>query len=286
MTSYGTVVHAQIPVSIDASDPDTGADPISARNGFPPLNYAGLPSPAQPSAQPGLQQNDSFAFPNEDADEPNGPISVAELQHPLTGKGRKLVLKAQADLRARNIDDCFQDLDQAMKVSSAIPYVHGVRGAAYLLSGRLPEAILELQQAVQVLPLPANYSNLGYAYLLNGDSERGEQQLRQALELHNPQPQTRYLMGLLLMDRRTQIREACEVLQQAQNLMPAARVALAVCYVRDGRDDAANGQIRDVLGAANASKYELLKKWVALVAAQPKPSAAFGLHIQVQTAQK
>jgi tetratricopeptide (TPR) repeat protein len=277
IASYGSAVFGQFPVAIDASDPALAGDSLSSHSGIAPFNYLEA-TPHDP--------NDEFGFPSAEPREGKGAISVAELQHPLSGKGRSLILKAQIDLRAGKVEACLQDLDQAMKVAAAVPYVHGVRGAAYLLTGRYPDAISELQLAVQVLPLPANFSNLGYAYLLTGDMEQGEQELRRALELHSSPPQTRYLMGLLLLDRRPQNREACEDLQRAQNLMPAVHMALAVCYVRDGNEDAANGQIREVLGPANASMFEFWKKWVSSVGAQPKPSAAFGLRTQVQSAQK
>lgn len=62
--------------------------------------------------------------------------------------------------------------------------------------------------------------------------------------------------------------------------MPAVHMVLAVCYVRDGRGVASDGEIHQVLGPANESKFDLWKRWVNLVAAQPKPSIAFGLRIQ------
>ena len=170
-----------------------------------------------------------------------------------------------------------------MKINSAIPYAHGVRGAAYLLLGRYADAISELQQAVQVLPLPAIYSNLAYAHVLNGDAEQAEQDLHQALQRSNAPPQARYLMGLLLLDRKPQNTEACQELERAQNLMPAVHAALAVCYQRGGQVDAASVQIRDFLGPANQSKFELWKKWVAAVATRPHPSSAFGLRLQPGT---
>jgi Flp pilus assembly protein TadD len=269
--SGGLALYGQFPMGPEAGDPwFPGMPPLFS----PP--HSGITSPP----------SDDFTFPSLEQtatpDEPkeNDTVTVAELQHPLSGKARSLLLKAQAAMRGGNFDECFQDLDKAIKINSAVPYAHGVRGAAYLLQGHVPEAISELQQAVQVLPIPANYTNLGYAHLLSGDVELGEQKLRRAIEFHSQLPQTRYLMGLLLLDRKPQITEACEHLQRARDLMPAVHMALAVCYVRDGRDVAANGQIRQVLGPANESKFEFWKNWVSWVAAQPKPSTAFGLRIQ------
>jgi Flp pilus assembly protein TadD len=202
-------------------------------------------------------------------------LVIMDQEGPFAARQRELSIRDDG-----NFDECFRDLDKAIKINSAVPYAHGVRGTAYLLQGHVPEASSELQQAVQVLPIPANYTNLGYAHLLSGDVELGEQELRRAIQFHSPLPQTRYLMGLLLLDRKPQITEACEHLQRARDLMPVVHMALAVCYVRDGREVAANGQIREVLGPANESKFEFWKNWVSWVAAQPKPSTAFGLRIQ------
>jgi Flp pilus assembly protein TadD len=243
-----------------------------------------FPGPASstpiPYFSPTPNAPDDFPFAAENAPESKGTITAAELQHPLSSKARSLLLKAQTAMHAGNFDECFRDLDNAMKIKSAAPYVHGIRGAADLLRGLIPEAISELQQAVQVLPIPANYSNLAYGHLLTGDVELGEQELRRAIEFHSPVPQARYLLGLLLLDRKPRNTEACEHLQQAQELMPVVHMALAVCYTRDGREVAADGQIRQVLGPANEIKFDFWKRWVSLVATQPKPSTAFGLRIQ------
>ncbi len=194
--------------------------------------FPGMPSPpSTPRSILTSQEPDDFGFPNTEQpateDEPRGndTVTVAELQHPLSGKARSLLLKAQTAMQAGNFDECFQDLDMVMKINSAVPYVHGVRGAAYLRQGHVSEAITELQQAVQVLPIPANYTNLGYAHLLSGDEELGEQELRRAIQFPSPLLQARYLMGLLLLDRKPQTTEACEHLRRARDLMLAFFIA-------------------------------------------------------------
>lgn len=207
----------------------------------------------------------------------SGTVSVAELRHPLSGKARALIQKAQMALIAGNVDDCLQELDAAVKERSAIPYIPGVRGEAYLFSGRVPEAIAELRLAVEQLPVSANYSNLGFAYILNGDIDEGEQNLERALELKDVL-QTRYLLGLVLLDLKPRNAEACDQLDRAQNLIPEARVALAVCYERGGSEAAAARQVRDFLGPARESEFDEWKKWVDTVATEARPSGRFGLH--------
>jgi len=205
-------------------------------------------------------------------------VSIAELQHPLSGKAKSMLLKAQAALQAGKFPECLQDLDQAMKIPSAIPYVYGIRGAAYLASGEVAKALPELQQAVQVLPVPGNYSNLGYAYFLSGDRDLGEEQVRRAIESPNAPLQARFLMGLLLLDRKSETDEACDDLDRARDLMPSVHMALAVCYARDGMEDASNSEIRQLLGTTRASMFEFWKRWVTSVAAEPDPAVAFGLR--------
>ncbi len=218
------------------------------------------------------------AFTDKPFDPGQATVSIAELQHPLSGKAKSILLKAQAALQAGKFPECLQDLDQAMKIPSAIPYAYGLRGAAYLKSGDVAKAIPDLQQVVQVLPLAGNYSNLGYAYLMSGERELGEEQVRRAIESPNAPLQARYLMGLLLLDRKSQTDEACDDLDRARNLMPKVHMALAVCYARDGMEDASNREIRQLLGTARASMFEFWKTWVIAVAAEADPAASLGLR--------
>jgi tetratricopeptide (TPR) repeat protein len=248
-------------------------DPYSAQPGWP---YA--PEYSAP------QSNLELLFP---ADNPpnSGParaVSVAELQHPLSRKGRRLMVKAENDLIAGKNMDVLVELHNALKEPSAVPYAHSLLGAAYLEAGRLPEAISELQQAVQLLPISANYCNLGYAHCLTGDVVQGEKELRQALELDRTSPWTRYFLGVLLLDSKPRNREACEHLERAVRAAPKAHIALAVCYVRVGQEGAADQQVSEFAGRGNESKLVFWKSWVRLIASEPQPSIAFGLRSQPQ----
>ena len=231
--------------------------------------------PSQPQGDAGVP-----LLPKPAAD---GPVSVAELQHPLRGKARALILKAESDLQARKIQKCFDDLDKAVKIPSAVPYAHSVRGAAFLLGGRVSEALAELQEAVAVLRLSGNYSNLAYAHLLNGETGRAEKELHRALELNTSAPQSRFLMGLVLLDSRPRNEEACDNLEEAGSLTPIVHVALAICYERGGRGNAADRQIREYLGPSRESRFDTWKQWVVSTAAEKNPSTAFGLPPQSQS---
>ncbi len=140
---------------------------------------------------------------------------------------------------------------------------------------------MELEFAVQLLPIASNYSNLGSALCLTGDTERGEIALQRALELDPSLPQAHYFIGLLLLNSKSRNPEACKQLQWAQRTLPKKRdMALAVCYVRSGQEDAADVQITAFVGSNDEARLAFWKRWVRWVAAEPQPSLAFGLRGQ------
>ena len=226
--------------------------------------------------------NFDAAYPPVDAgSDAAGSVSVSELQHPLSGKAQALLMKAKSELHEGKFDDAMRILDDATKQPSATVYIPGLRGAAYLLRGNVDDAIPELESAVKLLPVSANYSNLGFAHLLKGNVDRAEQELRHALNLRNS-PSTRYLMGLILLDRKPNVDEACDDLQQGQNVTGVAPMALAVCYARDGHPSAANRVVEEYFGPQQDSQVDYWQAWVATVAKKAHPSEDFGLHFSQQ----
>lgn len=230
------------------------------------------------STQPQQDINSGYPSTGEPNLEAHDTVSVAELKHPLSRKGQALLTKAEKDLQAGRISEGLAGIGKAMSEPSAIPYAHALLGAEYLQLGRFEEAVPELEQAVQLLPIALNYTNLGYALCLTGDTDRGEEELRHALALDSSSPRTHYLMGLLLLDRKSRNQEACEQLQKAQSTMQTAHMALAVCYLRGGQDEAADKEVRQYVGSGDETRLAYWRGWASLVATQPQPSPFFGLR--------
>jgi Flp pilus assembly protein TadD len=184
--------------------------------------------------------------------------------------------KALKDLDAGKTVEALADLGKALGEPSAVPYAHSVLGVAYLQLGRVSDAIPELEQAVQVLPISPNFSNLGYAHCLIGDTVQGERELWRALELDSSQPTAHYLIGLLLLDNQARSHEACEQLERAQRTLRNAHMALAVCYARLGQEQSVDGQVKEYLGPADDSRIAYWTLWAYWVAAETRPSTAFG----------
>lgn len=130
--------------------------------GQPPASHAAgnswFPGPASstpiPYWSPAPHAPGDVPYSVEDPPAGKGTITVAELQHPLSRKARSLLLKAQTAMRAANFEECSQDLDKAMKIKSAVPYVPGVGGASYILRGRIPEAISDCSGQCKYCRLP------------------------------------------------------------------------------------------------------------------------------------
>lgn len=264
-----------------------GQYPGTAERRQGPWSPPGLPatsSPPGPDDIPLQQQLDfSVAFPVLAPASPAAPggakVSIAELKHPLSGKGRKLIERAQNDLHSGKTAQGIRTLQGALQEPSAVPYAHSILGATYLQLGRAADALAELEQAVQLLPIAENYSNLGYAHCIMGDMERGKEDLEHALQLDSSSPRTHYLIGLLLLDNKSRSHEACEQLERAKNVR-GAHVALAVCYVRSGESEAADREVRDFIAPSDDIRMRFWRRWVALLAAEARPSLAFGFYGQ------
>ncbi len=176
-----------------------------------------------------------------------GPtVSVEELRHPLSGKGRRMIDRAQRYSRSGDYSKAIEELNQALKEPSAVPYARMILGYVYLKLRRVPEAVQELEEVTVLLPrLPAGHSNLGYALCATGKPERGLQEVETALALDSRLLKARFLKGVILLDRESREHDGWENLQLAQREVPGAHLALALYYARHGQNEAAQQQLQD-----------------------------------------
>lgn len=198
-----------------------------------------------------MAASQEFLPPEPDAPDPvltrTGPtVSVEELKHPLSGKGRAMINKAQKYTRSGDYPEAIQELNRALKDPSAAPYAHMILGSVYIKTGRASEAVQELEQATALLPrLPAGHSNLAYALCATGQIERGLREIETALALDPSLTKPHFLKGVILLDRTSSDHEGWENLQFAQKEIPSAHLALALYYVRHGQNFAAQQQLQD-----------------------------------------
>ncbi|HLK51728.1 MAG TPA: tetratricopeptide repeat protein [Bryobacteraceae bacterium] len=205
-------------------------------------------------------------------------VSVAQLRHPLTGKGLKLIKKVESYLKLGQRAKANEQLVEAFKVPSAAPYAHAILGTEYLQDGRPGAAVPELEDAARVLPLASVHSNLGYALCLTGHAERGREELKQALRLDGDSAPARFLLGVALLNEKSQHKEAEYNLNLAQKKVAPAHLALAVCRLRDGDKDAAEKHVREFLGPNQDLYFNVVWNWATAAAANSHPARAFGFR--------
>jgi tetratricopeptide (TPR) repeat protein len=163
-------------------------------------------------------------------------VSVEELRHPLSGKSLHALLTARKHLKSGQHERGLQELREAMKDPSAMPYAISMLGVEHLYAGQLDVAIGELEQAVQLLPGQLeNHSNLAYALCLKGQTERALEEARKALQLDPGRATTRLVLGTVLLQQGSHDAEALQHLRVAAEEIPGVHLELARHYERIGQ---------------------------------------------------
>jgi len=245
-------------------------DPFEQRNQRQPDWVDNMPS-HQTDEKWGTVENQSTA-----TNPPASTVSLAELRHPMSPKAQKMLEKAQKLADMGQHDAAIAQLKDALKESSATPYAHSLLGSEYLKTDRAEEALEELKLATVQLPIAINYSNLGLALLLAGDTDRAEVETRRALALDRKAPQTHYVLGIVLMDKDPHDPDALPELQIAARSLKTAHLALALYYVRNNNEDAADRELEAFTAADTTVKLSVAQRWLRLAAMERHPRVVLG----------
>jgi len=206
---------------------------------------------------------------------PAGTVSVDQLRHPLKGKGLELIESGQRYAKAGDHLNAISEFRKALKEPGAAGYAHSLLGSEYLKTGNSNAAIANLTEALRLMPhLAVNHSNLGYALLSIGKPEEAERELREAIKLDHVAPQSRFLLGLVLLDQRSE--EAGRYLAFAQRIIHKARLASAIFHFRRGETAAAEQDLREYLGSQWVEKAATAVQWASAAARMEQPSQLFG----------
>ena len=237
-----------------------------------------------------MQNNDPFGMipmpdPQANPGAPAGSdtISVQQLRHPISHRWMVQLAQFQSDLEKGRVKSANKLMAKALKEPSAAPYAHGILGTHYLKKGWAAAAVPELEKAAQALPLSSLHSNLGYALCLTGQTRRGEEELQEALSLNGDAPQTRFLMGVVLLNQKSREREALYDLRMAVSKVPVAHLALAICHMRQGEMQAAENQLDEFLGPNRKNDLLRLWSWASEAASKSQPATAFGFPYQLSS---
>lgn len=228
-----------------------------------------------------LERTFGSAPPPESERQPAGTTSVDELRHPLSGKGQRLIESGQRYAKAGDHDRAIAEFRKGLRESASAPYACALLGIEYLRTRDFPAAVASLTEAIQYMPrLSANHSNLGYAFFLMGKRDSAERELREAVKLDNVAPQPRYLLGLLLLDQRSE--DAGRYLSLAQKILGKARLALAIFHFRHGDALAAAQDLREYLGSQWTEEAAGALQWAKAAAQMDRPSILFGFPAEAR----
>jgi len=170
---------------------------------------------------------------------------VEELRNPLKGRSLRAILTAREHLKSGQRERGLQELREAMRDPSAMPYAISMLAVEHLRASQLDVALAELEQAVRLLPgKPENHANLAYALCLKGQIERGLAEARRALQLDPTRRKTRMVMGMLLLQEGSHDTEAVQYLQAAAEEIPSAHLILAKHYDYAGQEPKADQERR------------------------------------------
>ena len=132
-------------------------------------------------------------------------VSTDILRHPISGRARRMLQRALETMKSSNHQASIdQLLDTLAKYPDSAAYVHSLLGVEYLKTDRYRAAVSSFEQAVLLLPHDlVNRYNLGLSLVCAGDYERGEQEVRSAVELDPNNRDMQVLLNALLQRNRS-----------------------------------------------------------------------------------
>jgi adenylate cyclase len=138
--------------------------------------------------------------------------------------------------------------------------------------GRVQEGLAEAKTALELDPLsPAINLNIGSAYLVAGDFDLAEKQIRSALELEPSYADGFVALMLLAVERRS-YPEAINILEKMRTMFPSgenkSKVSMAYVYARSGNFDKAKQVFEDTLRRADRGSITSFDKARYYVAAK------------------
>jgi tetratricopeptide (TPR) repeat protein len=172
----------------------------------------------------------SYTFPSQEQAVIGGITSKPEMEHPLEGKSRATLLKAQNLLAKGESEKAITLLQKLTMDRATAPYAFGILGTNYLKAGDLKRAISALDDAVAMSPgIAAYHSNLAWALGSDQRYEEALKEARKAIQLDPGHSRYRFVIGQILL-RLGRKEEAEFHLKKAAVDFPRARALLTTYF--------------------------------------------------------
>ena len=112
-------------------------------------------------------------------------VPIELLSHPLREKPRRMLQKALEAMNTGNHEAAIPQLQEVLaKYPDAAYYAHSLLGFAYMKTNQFELSVDSFERALRIVPHDAvNHYDLGVSLVSAGIYDRGEEEVRRALEL-------------------------------------------------------------------------------------------------------
>ena len=112
-------------------------------------------------------------------------VPIELLSHPLREKPRRMLHKALEAMNTGNHEAAIPQLQEVLaKYPDAAYYAHSLLGFAYMKTSQFELSVDSFEKALRIVPHDAtNHYDLGVSLVSAGIYDRGEEEVRRALEL-------------------------------------------------------------------------------------------------------
>jgi Flp pilus assembly protein TadD len=204
-----------------------------------------------------------------------GTVSLRELQHEVPkgalkqwNRGEKARIKEQFEKAAVHYQ-------KALEVDPEFVAARNNLGAVLMIMNKPGEAATHLEECIRQDPHnPMAPANLAVSYLMLRRFEDAEQSARTAVDLGRASIRPRMILGLTLVMRDKLDDEALDLLSQAQDDFPQARLLTARIYGARGDLARAEAAVRGYLASGEPVARDLAEKWLAALTTRESAATA------------
>lgn len=198
-------------------------------------------------------------------------ISSTQLLHPVPPKAAKKLRLSEKAFEAGNLQKSIKLLEQAIEISPDYMQAYNNLGVRYMSLHQFSKAAEEFHKAVTLDPNAARAQlNLSVALSLLRRFPEAEEAARRALQLDPKSASARVELGQALVFQNKITPEALEVLRQAAEEYPGARLLAAQVLARQGNINEAATELREYLKSGNSEKRAVAEEWLAHLSRAPR----------------
>ena len=199
------------------------------------------------------------------AEAPVTTVGVRDLAVPP--KALKEFERSMKAFQSGNVGAAAGHLEKAIKIAPDFTQAHNNLGAMYINLQDYKRAMIELQRAIDLDPkLESPYHNLAMLMIFLGRLPEAEAAARHALELDSESGLSSYWLGRILVMERKSTPEAEQLLSQATQQIPEARLWHAQSLQNRGDFGDAMNELQAYLQVCAADKRVKIESWLAQLA--------------------